>query len=350
MSLSFSIKGGFVVIKRIAAVCLCAALMCGIFMLAGCATSENRELTGIKIAGEPKKLEYELFDENGIEAGFKVNGGKLTDNDFMPENIRAKYATADSPKQKLSELIDSAEFYLNLNLEGLIAVASYSNGTTETVKNKDLTVTIADPANLGELFKEYMAPDTLEKLTSEPDDEFDMSYLGNLAEMMKKGVCRSYTIRVAYKGFEDEFKVSVFTRNGEWQEDIITERYQFVRIEDSQGERAVPLSAMDFDGTAYDQDEDDPEHFVTYGMIIETEGMFVVVKDRETGEERKIPMTEENSELYLSISCMNGTYPPSGEYEAQGAIMFECEPTEKYPDTRQSFEFTYKVVVNNDLG
>lgn len=332
--------------KRFISCILSAAVLLSAVWLGGCATSENREMTELTLPRLPDTLRYELFDEEGKGAGFTVGDRELSDADFMLENVCDRYQST----AELIEALETAEFTLHPDLTGMIAVAKYSNGTTETLDNADLSVTLADPANLSELYAKYFGDtDYVKQYRDKEDEDLYLEFSGKVADMVKKNICRSYTVRVAYRGFEQEFNVSVYTRNGEWQVDENTDRYEFVRIEDEQVERAVPLSSMEYAEEAYSEElEGEGEGYIQYHTLLETDGMYVILRDRETGEEKKLG--SENFELYLSVSCLIGTTPPSGEYEAEGAAWIEYEPSEKYPEGFSSFEISYRVYVINDLG
>lgn len=332
--------------KRFVSCMLSAAVLLSALCFGGCATSENREMSELMIARKPDTTRYELFDEEGKGAGFTIGDRELSDADLFLENICNEYKTA----AELTEALETAEFTLRPDLTGMIAVARYSNGTTETLDNAELTVTLADPANLGELYAQYIGDaDYIKQYREKEDEDVYLEFAGKIAEMVKKDICRNYTVRVAYKGFEQEFTVSVYTRNGEWQEDVQTDRYEFVRIEDEQTERVIPLSSMEYVEEAYSEElEGEGEGYIQYHTLLETDGMYVILRDHDTGEEKKLG--SENFELYLSISCPIGTTPPSGEYEAEGAAWIEYEPTEKYPEGMASFEISYRVHVINDIG
>ncbi len=206
---------------------------------------EAKKVTSIEMTKLPDKTEYVL---DLVEAGWNYDDIEM-DPDFDIEDEEA-----------FLEALEQAEFFIDVDLTGSEITATYNDGSTEVVDNTLCTTSVADPANLRELFELILNMETEED-----------------SEAFAALVAREYTINVEYSECATTFNVNVIADEYDYDDST----YVFESMTDSHG----PVYVIEEELVEVDLNEGlDEEPYIIREVDFDTAGMTVTVRNKETGE------------------------------------------------------------------
>lgn len=187
---------------------------------------------------------------------FSVLPDKLTytDEDFILD----MYLDEDeTDPDKIQEAFDKAFLTFIPDLTGSEIVATYSDGTTDSVDSQLCEASVADTVKIREIF------DIVQQYGEDSDE-------------LRAAVYREYTVNVEYKGAATSYTVEMI-----WQEyDGTSSMYEFVSYNDTE-HREYVLEQDVYESTYID---DDGNEIPCQTLDIDTTGIEVTLRNIETGE------------------------------------------------------------------
>ncbi|MCH5296573.1 MAG: hypothetical protein J1E85_02770 [Ruminococcus sp.] len=269
-------------------------------------SDEALEMEGIELSKLPDKLKYTLDD-----CDYYLGDLKLTEDVF--EDM-----SSEELEEFFENLIDEGSININVDYEGANLIAYYNNHMVESVvNNEDCEWSVADPFRFSEL-KKYEDID-FEDLS---DEEFE-----NLVNEISNLIYREYTVDVTYEGFKTSYTITLV------EDDDFSEqesKYEFVSY-NNPSDRPYIIGEDVYEIFMYDEDDNE---IVIETVDVDTTGMTVTLKDKETGE--LVTFDEDNASFDITFyHFVNDAVPlRAGHYYAIGTV---------YTDDFESVDFDYVI-------
>lgn len=265
------------------------------------------KLAGIELKKLPDKLEYTLDD-----CDFYIGDEKITEDMF--ENL-----SFEDIELIFDSIVDNGRININVDFSGAWLIAHYNNYMTgSVVDNDDCSISVADPFKFSEL-KQYEDIDA-EDLTEE---EF-IAILDEIANL----IFREYTVDVTYEGFTTSYNIELVMENFDIPD--TESNYEFVSY-DNPSSRTYIISQDVYETVIYD---DDYNEISVETVDVDTTGMTVILRDKETGE--LVTFDENNASFDIEFYHFTNDSVPlrAGNYYAIGTV---------YTDDGNTVNFTYKI-------
>lgn len=263
------------------------------FASTGATSDEALKLEGIELSKLPDKLKYTDDD-----CDYYFGDSKFTEDDF--ENM-----SSEELEEFLEKFIDEGSININVDYEGAEIIAYYNNQTVESVvNNEDCNWSVADPFKFSELEK-YEDID-FEDLS---DEEFE-----DLVNEISNLIYREYTVDVTYEGFKTSYTITLVEDDDDFSEQ--GREYEFVSY-NNPSDRPYIIGEDVYETIIYDDyDNEIPVETVD----VDTTGMTVTLKDKETGE--LVTFDEENAVFDITFyHFVNDAVPlRAGHYYAIGTV------------------------------
>lgn len=291
--------------KKILAVLLAAVLLIAVlsvsfstvaFASAGATKDEAYDqIKSIELTKLPDKLEYTLDD-----CDLYVGDVKLTED--VLENM-----SVEDFDQIIENFVDNGRININVDFSGAEVIGNYNEYYVKFVKNEDCSVSVADPFKFSEL-KQYEDIDA-EDLTEE-------ELIAILNEIVGL-IYREYTVDVTYEGFKTSYKIELVAEEFDIPDFGDSEsKYEFVSY-NNPSDRPYSISEDVYETVIYDEDGNE---ISVETVDVDTTGMTVTLKDKETGE--LVTFDEENAFFDIEFyHFMNDSVPlRAGNYYAIGTV------------------------------
>lgn len=283
--------------KKILAVLLAAIMAVSFATVAFASTDDEAlKLEGIELTRLPDKLEYTLDD-----CDLYVGDVKLTED--VLENM-----SVEDFDEIIENFVDNGRININVDFDGAELVAHYNNYLIDSVvNNEDCSVSVADPFRLSEL-KQYEDID-VEDLT----EEELVAVLNEIVGL----IYREYTVDVTYEGFKTSYKIELVAEEFDIPDFGDSEsKYEFVSY-NNPSDRPYSISEDVYETVIYDEDGNE---ISVETVDVDTTGMTVTLKDKETGE--LVTFDEENAFFDIEFYHFTNDSVPlrAGNYYAIGTV------------------------------
>lgn len=283
--------------KKILAVLLAAIMAVSFATVAFASTDDEAlKLEGIELTRLPDKLEYTLDD-----CDLYVGDVKLTED--VLENM-----SVEDFDEIIENFVDNGRININVDFDGAELVAHYNNYLIDSVvNNEDCSVSVADPFRLSEL-KQYEDID-VEDLT----EEELVAVLNEIVGL----IYREYTVDVTYEGFKTSYKIELVAEEFDIPDfGDLESKYEFVSY-NNPSDRPYSISEEVYETVIYDEDGNE---ISVETVDVDTTGMTVTLKDKETGE--LVTFDEENAFFDIEFYHFTNDSVPlrAGNYYAIGTV------------------------------
>lgn len=270
----------------------CAATAFAATDLSGATPDEPKKLTEIKLTKLPDKLEYTVDDviaPDIDEAQFE----KIIDGIGDVSDAQA----AEKMAEKLIEFFSQYTIDFKINLNGAEVEAVYSDGSTESVDIKDCKAALADPCNLGDIFKKSF--ESVKSLEGKIDEDEYLSVIGKLYNDISKLIFKEYNVNVSYQTANTSYKINFKMPDDSGFPIDDKARYEVVSVKAPEKVNYTKDDTEFFMEADEPYDGKDPDDAYFYP---EYKGLEVTVKDSITG--KTYTKTFDGTEEYLYVESV----------------------------------------------